>query len=80
MDSRILIIAAVVLVIALAVMLGRESFDINIQGPAEHQGYSTTFQLYPGQLMTFSSDRMSSCLEQHQDFPGFRNCMFYSAN
>lgn len=39
--------------------------------------YTTTFQAYPGKYMNYSSDRNSQCLQQHQQYEGYRNCMLY---
>lgn len=39
--------------------------------------YTTTFQAYPGKYMSYGSNRNSYCLQQHQDYSGYRNCMLY---
>ena len=39
--------------------------------------YTTTFQAYPGKYMNYSSDRNSYCMQQHQQYSGYRNCMLY---
>jgi len=42
--------------------------------------YTTTFQAYPGKYMIYSSARNSYCLQQHQEYAGYRNCMLYFEN
>lgn len=39
--------------------------------------YTTTFQAYPGKYMQYGSNRNSNCLQQHQEYSGYRNCMLY---
>ncbi len=39
--------------------------------------YTTTFQAYPGKYMSYGSNRNSECLQQHQEYAGYRNCMLY---
>lgn len=39
--------------------------------------YTTTFQAYPGKFMNYSSTRQAECLQRHQQYPGYRNCMLY---
>lgn len=39
--------------------------------------YTTTFQAYPGKYMNYSSTREAECLQRHQEYPGYRNCMLY---
>ena len=39
--------------------------------------YTTAFQAYPGKYMSFGSNRNHYCLQQHQEYQGYRNCMLY---
>ncbi len=39
--------------------------------------YTTAFQAYPGKYMSYGSNRNSYCLQQHQEYSGYRNCMLY---
>nr|QBK87959.1 MAG: hypothetical protein LCMAC202_03200 [Marseillevirus LCMAC202] len=39
--------------------------------------YTTAFQAYPGKYMSYGSNRNSYCLQQHQEYAGYRNCMLY---
>ncbi len=39
--------------------------------------YTTAFQAYPGKYMSYGSNRNSQCLQQHQNYSGYRNCMLY---
>lgn len=39
--------------------------------------YTTAFQAYPGKYMGFGSNRNHYCLQQHQEYAGYRNCMLY---
>ena len=39
--------------------------------------YTTAFQAYPGKYMQYGSNRNSYCLQQHQQYSGYRNCMLY---
>ena len=39
--------------------------------------YTTAFQAYPGKYMSYGSNRNSYCLQQHQEYAGYRNCMLH---
>jgi len=39
--------------------------------------YTTAFQAYPGKYMSYGSNRNHYCLQQHQEYAGYRNCMLY---
>ena len=59
---------------------GKDNFAIEsnaIAGLPKNELYSTDFQWYPGLSGTYSSDRLSYCLQAHSSFLGFKNCMIY---
>ncbi len=39
--------------------------------------YTSAFQAYPGKYMSYGSNRNHECLQQHQEYSGYRNCMLY---
>jgi hypothetical protein len=77
-------IAIIVLLVILVVVIGmcffadKEKFYIGrnyIRNAAPY--YTTTFQAFPGKFMTYDSTRERYCLQQHQEYPGYRNCMLF---
>ena len=39
--------------------------------------YTTAFEAYPGKYMSYGTNRNSQCLQRHQEYAGYRNCMLY---
>lgn len=41
------------------------------------ENYDASVRIYPDLTMNYGSDRKWYCLQQHQDYMGYRNCMLY---
>ena len=78
MDNCLVIVAVIFLALAFFMQQSYEDFIIgNSYTRNAAPYYTTAFQAYPGKYMSFGSNRNSYCLQQHQDYSGYRNCMLY---
>jgi hypothetical protein len=80
MDNS-LVFLALILVAFVFVMNSNKVDDENFISNSYNRNaapyYTTTFQAYPGKYMRYASNRNSFCLQQHQEYAGYRNCMLY---
>lgn len=67
----VLLLLLLVVVVYVSKTGGGENFQSRVPY------YTSTFQAYPGKYMEFGSNRNHYCLQQHQEYPGYRNCMLY---
>lgn len=72
-DCSITMLVGGLLILMIAILIYKSGGQDNFYVPY----YTTTFQAYPGKFMNYSSDRNSYCLQQHQEYSGYRNCMLY---
>lgn len=75
MNYTALIIVILFMLIAFIYVQNMEGLFVNSRYNPPY--YTTTFQAYPGKYMNFSSARESKCLQNHQSYAGYRNCMLY---
>jgi len=78
MSNNIYILIVVIVLLVVFVYANSEGFRItNLGARGAIPYYTTTFQAYPGKFMNYDSTRHSYCLQQHQQYPGYRNCMLF---
>jgi hypothetical protein len=78
-DFIVIVVVAALIVMAMAFARGSEGFDGALLHTEDNSPYYTTqFAAYPGKEMVYSSARDSYCLQEHQDYQGYRNCMLYA--
>ena len=83
MDNCWIIIFIAIIFLTLALLMQQsnnfdgENFYMESNALRKSPYYETTFQIYPGKYINFSSNRNSYCLQQHQNYSGYRNCMLY---
>lgn len=77
MHHYIIIALFVILVTFLVYSATRENFESDTELSSPY--YTDIMHLYPGLYAEYGNNRMAECLQNHNEYPGFKNCMLYLA-
>jgi len=76
--NQIIIISVFIIIIAVIIYSAtRERFESDTELSSPY--YTDIMHLYPGLYESYGVNKLDECLQNHNDYPGFKNCMLYMA-